>query len=196
MGKRWAPWFLGEKGMDFAGFITKMRRKADKRDMDMKAKKNPRGNQQGFTITEMLIVLILIAIITGIAYGAFHRMAINSNLRTAARDIASDFALLKQRAMAESRMYQLTVTIPGSYTLEQCTTQDNPCPSWTKIQVKNLSDFGTGIIFTGTTSPTLYSFQARGTATAGTIDLTNSRNSTATVSINATGRASVAFVMQ
>ena len=173
-----------------------MRRKFDKQDMEMEGKKNPGSNQRGFTLLEIIIVVILILIICGIAFQGFNRMSINSNLRTAARDIAANFALLKQRAMAESRLYQLTVTVPNSYTLQQCADQSNPCVSWTTIQVKNLADYGNGIIFTGSTSPTLYSIQARGIATAGTIDLTNSRNSTATISINPTGRASVAFAMQ
>jgi len=187
---------LKGSGMDLASLFTKMSRKSDKQDMKMEEKKNPGSNQRGFTLLEIIIVVILILIICGIAFQGFNRMSINSNLRTAARDIAANFALLKQRAMAESRMYQLTVTVPNSYTLQQCADQSNPCVSWTTIQVKNLADYGNGIIFTGSTSPTLYSIQARGIATAGTIDLTNSRNSTATISINPTGRASVAFAMQ
>ena len=184
---------LKGSGMDLASLFTKMSRKSDKQDMKMEGKKNPGSNQRGFTLLEIIIVVILILIICGIAFQSFNRMSINSNLRTAARDIAANFALLKQRAMAESRLYQLTVTVPNSYTLQQCADQSNPCVSWTTIQVKNLADYGNGIIFTGSTSPTLYSIQARGIATAGTIDLTNSRNSTATISINPTGRASVAF---
>lgn len=83
--------------------------------MEMEGKKNLRSSQQGFTLLEMLIVLILIFIVCGISYAAFNRMAVNSDLRTAARDIASDFQLARQRAMAEST--PLTITFnPGNHT--------------------------------------------------------------------------------
>jgi len=151
-----------------------------------KKKKNLRSNQRGFTLPEMLMVLILITIICGIFYAAFNRMGVNSELRTAARDIASDFQLARQRAMAEST--PLTITFnPGihTYTVPQLGGG---------TLTKTLASYGGGITITNAAIV----FQPRGTTNSppGVIVLINSRASTATISINSTGRANVTFAMQ
>jgi prepilin-type N-terminal cleavage/methylation domain-containing protein len=173
-------------------FFTKTGRKADKRDMEMegkKKKKNLRSNQRGFTLPEMLMVLILITIICGISYGAFHRMGVNSELRTAARDIASDFQLARQRAMAENT--PLTITFnSGNHTYTV------PTPGGGTL-TKNLADYGGAITINSITIPgTAVAFLPRGTTQqVGTVVLINSRASTATININSTGRANVTFEM-
>jgi prepilin-type N-terminal cleavage/methylation domain-containing protein len=186
----WVPQLLRGNGMDLAGFFTKMRRKADKKDMEMKGKKNLRSNQQGFTFPEMLIVLILITIISAISYGAFRRMGVNSDLRTAARDIASDFQLARQRAMAENT--NLTITFnPGNHTY----TVPQPGGG---ILTKTMASYGGAITINSITIPgAAVVFQPRGTTTSppGDIILINSRASTATINIIATGRANVTFEM-
>ena len=176
--------------MDLARFFTKMRRKADKKDMEMKGKKNLRSNQQGFTFPEMLIVLILITIISAISYGAFRRMAVNSDLRTAARDIASDFQLARQRAMAESTTLTITFdTGNNTYTVPK---------AGGGTLTKTLASYGGGITINNITTDAAIGFQPRGTTTSppGEIVLTNSRASTATININSTGRANATFAMQ
>jgi competence protein ComGD len=191
MGKRGNPWFLGEKGMDLAAFIKKKRRKADERNMEMKVKKNPRSNQLGFTFPEMLIVLILIAIVAGIGYGAFSRMAVNSSLRTAARDIASDFQLARQRAMAENT--NLTITFDSAnhtYTVPQ---------AGGGTLTKSLASYSASIIFTNVnlSGGNSIVFLPRGTTQQwGNLALQNNRGSTATITVNSTGRANVQFAMQ
>jgi len=177
--------------MDLAEFFSKMRRITDKRDMEMKAKKNPGSNQLGFTFPEMLIVLILIAIIAGIAYGAFNRMAVNSNLRTAARDIASDFQLARQRAMAENTNLTITFdSVNHTYTVPQ---------AGGGTLTKNLASYSAGIIFTNVDllGGNTIVFQPRGTTQQwGNVALQNNRGSTATIAVNSTGRANVQFAMQ
>ena len=177
--------------MDLAGFFTKMRRKSDKQDMKMKGKKNLRSNQHGFTFPELLIVLILIVIVCGISYGTFNRMGINSSLRTAARDIASDFQLARQRAMAENN--PLTITFdPGNHTYTV------PTPSG-GAQIKTLASYGGGITINSINIPgSAVVFAPRGTTTSplGDIVLINQRGSIATINVNATGRANVTFAMQ
>jgi len=176
--------------MDLAGFFTKMRRKADKRDMEMEGKKNLRSSQQGFTFPEMLMVLILIIIVCGISYAAFNRMGVNSGLRTAARDIASDFQLARQRAMAESTPLTITFNAGNhTYTVPQLGGG---------TLTKTLASYGGGITINNITTNAAIVFQPRGTTNSppGVIVLINSRASTATISINSTGRANVTFAMQ
>ena len=128
----------------------------------MEEKKEIKRDQRGFTLIEMLIVLILIIIVAGISYGAFNRMGINSFLRTAARDIASDFQLARQRAMAENN--PLTITFdPGNHTYTV------PTPSG-GAQIKTLASYGGGITINSINIPgSAVVFAPRGTTTSTSI---------------------------
>ena len=153
-------------------------------------KKNLRSNQGGFTLPEMLMVLILLMIVLGISYGSFRRMMVNSDLRTAARDIASEFQIARQRAMTEntaltitfdSGNHTYTVPQPGGGTLTKALAAYAG-----GIKIDSISILGQAV-------PIL----PRGTTQQpGIIVLRNIRNSTATININSTGRANVTFAMQ
>ena len=171
-------------------FFTKMGRKADKRNMEMEGKKNLRSNQRGFTLPEMLVVLILITIICGISYGVFHQMGENSELRTAARDIASDFQLARQRAMTENTTLTITFN-SGNHTYTV------PQPGGGTL-TKTLADYGRGITIDSISIPgQAVAILPRGTTQQwGIIVLRNIRDSKATININSTGRANVTFAMQ
>lgn len=153
----------------------------------------------GVTLIELIIAIAIFAIVAGIAYPMFQRIAINNNLKTAARDLASDFANMKERSIAEYRMHRITLNLgSNTYTLQQCGNQGAPCNGWNQMFVKNLRDVAPDIVFdAGNTNQVDFFFQGRGTMTpAGTIALTNSRNSTARITINITGRSSVQFNLQ
>jgi prepilin-type N-terminal cleavage/methylation domain-containing protein len=153
----------------------------------------------GITLIELLITIAVFAIIAGIAYPMFQRIAINNNLKTAARDLASDFANMKERSIAEYRMHRITLNLgANTYTLQECANQGAPCNGWNPMFVKNLGDVASDIVFdAGNTNQVDFFFQGRGTMTPmGTIGLTNSRNSTARITINITGRSSVQFNLQ
>ena len=153
----------------------------------------------GVTLIELLTTIAILTIVAGIAYPSFQQYAINNNLKAATRDLASDFANMKERSIAEYRMHRITLDLgTNSYTLQQCNNQGAPCNGWNQMFVKNLSANAADIRFdAGTTNQVDFFFQGRGTLTpAGTIGLTNSRNSTARITLNITGRSSVQFVLQ
>jgi prepilin-type N-terminal cleavage/methylation domain-containing protein len=156
------------------------------------------GTRKAFTVVELVITLAILGIVAAIAIPAFQRYAINGNLKAAARDITSDVALLTERAVAENRMYRITLDVgSNSYTLRQCNALGSPCPSWAPMQVKNFMGSESDISFDpGATPVTDYFFQARGTVTNGSLVLRNSRGSTATITINVTGRQNVQFNLQ
>jgi Tfp pilus assembly protein FimT len=149
---------------------------------------------------ELMIVVCMLALISAIGGLILHNYTLNRNLRTAARDIASDLALYKERAVSENITYQIAfdTTAPGSYTIQ----------SVVGVVVTNLTTkspsllFGSGIRIVGATfgagaSPTVI-FNPRGTVSplGGGLDgvvLQNSRNSQATITVNLTGRTYVTF---
>jgi len=163
----------------------------------------------GFTLTEVMIVLGLLAIVSAIGYPLLQRTVINGNLRSAARDLIGDFNHQKQRAMsgdtaaAGSRVHRISLSLgTNSYTLQRCTGTTTPCNDWENLQVKNLSAFGNDIVFDpGSTNPTTFDFHPRGMVTfldetEGKIALKNNRESTATITTNLAGRTFVDFNMQ
>jgi len=155
----------------------------------------------GFTLVELIITLAILGIVAGIAYPMFQRYAINGNLKTAIRDIGSDFARLKEMAIsgdaALGGVYMYRISIVGnSYQLQRCNTPGSSCTAWTTIQTKNLSGYANDIVFTTGTSATVYTFQTRGTLNSGQIELTNSRGSTGRIIINFSGRTRIEFTLQ
>jgi prepilin-type N-terminal cleavage/methylation domain-containing protein len=150
----------------------------------------------GLTLIELMIVIALIAIVCGIAYPSFQRFAINSNLRTATRDLVADLARLKENSIAESRMYRLLINLGNNnYTLQRCGNEGSVCNGWeAPFITKNLNSVAADIVFNaGNTTETDFRFQTRGTMTPGTVQITNRLNTTGTITVNITGRASVQF---
>jgi Tfp pilus assembly protein PilE len=141
---------------------------------------------------ELMIVIIIIGIVAGIAYPSFNRMTVNGNLRTAAREIMSDIASLKEGGMAHNTQYSMIFnTGTNSYTIPRL-------PDGALI-TKTPSSFGQGIRLTGAAfgSGSTIAFLTRGTLQQpGNIVLTNSRGSTATITCNISGRTYVQFAMQ
>jgi len=143
---------------------------------------------KGFSLAELLIVIAIIGILAAVAGYSWQRYVTNSNLRTAARDIASDFSLAKENAIKESRNYTITFDVgANSYTMAPAGTTKSPATFGSDIRL-TLASFG----FTGP----VITFQSRGTASAGRVALTNGRGSTANVVVNITGKNYVEFAMQ
>ncbi len=156
--------------------------------------------EKGFTLVELMITVAIIGIMTLIAVPAFQRHAINANLKSAARDIASDFLLLKGRAVSENTEYQIDFDATNdNYEIKRWDTGTSVFVSLAPAQVKGVKNFGEDINITSAVfgAGNKATFKTRGTVTPlGTVQLTNSRNSTATITVNITGRTYVSFIMQ
>jgi len=150
-------------------------------------------NRRGFSLIELIIVIAILGIMGTIAASTFQSYVNNSNLRTAARDMASDMANTKQRAVSEGLTYRITISTGGnSYTI----TRVNADGTTTDMATKLPTVFGANLTINSTNyTSNMITFQPRGTTSAGSVVLRNSRNSTATITSNTTGRTHVTFVI-
>lgn len=139
-----------------------------------------------------MIVIGLMAILGSLAAYSWPRYVDNTNLKAAAREVMADMALAKQKATSEGVQYRLTFTAgAGNYTIS--------ASPFSTVQTKSLTAFGNGLSVQSVSFTSgQITFLPRGTLSGGTgtVVLRNGRNSTATITINFTGRTYVAFAMQ
>ncbi len=146
-------------------------------------------SHKGFTLIEIMIAMALIGILATIATHSWNTYINKANLRTAAREIASDISTMKQKAVANSAttysiVFNKTNAEDTFYTLSDGGT-------------KRMSTFGRGIVFTAfpnSGSEYTLNFLSRGTLSSiGTINLQNSEGWKATIRFTITGRVYVDF---
>ncbi len=149
-------------------------------------KKGRMDSQKGVTLLETLMVIIILIVVAAIAVPGFRKMATNGNLKAAAKDIMSDFASARERAISENVNYSIVFDQGNNrYTVTGLTNPKSPAHVASDISISAVS-FGT--------SPLV--FQARGTTSPPgdkTISLANGRGSTATITLGTAGRIYVQY---
>ena len=168
---------------------------------------NTRSNSQlGFSLVEMLIALAIVAILGTIAIPMFSGYVDNRDLKSAARDITGDIFETKQRAISSGNFFRIDFDVANNnYSIQQCDANNNDASCVVQL-TKTPSAFRndiqlTNAAFSGAV-PTRITFQPRGTVDAGAgasnagVVLTNGRTSSATVSVNLTGRTYVTWILQ
>jgi prepilin-type N-terminal cleavage/methylation domain-containing protein len=167
---------------------------------------------KGYTIVELLIVIVIIGIMLVVASFSWQKYVANSNLKTGARKVAADFALYRARAIAEGRDYTITINIQpnNNYTIYAPATggtggllEYNPAPvtpTDTPTDASQTQDAQiTAVDFT---TCSIIRFTARGLVEHcavkpaaqndyGTVTLTNRRGSKVPVEIDSRGRVDV-----
>jgi len=149
------------------------------------------GNKRGFSLVELMVTVGLFSLLCLAVFPNILRFAENGNLRAATRDITTDIATMKETAMNRGADCQITFnTGANSFTLttpDGTNTVKTPTAFSPDIVITNANFFGGG--------QTLI-FESRGTARNGTVILTNNRGSTATITVNITGKTYAVFTMQ
>ena len=157
--------------------------------MKRTGRKRIMNSQRGFTLVEGVVVFAIIAIVAAIAVPGFRKMAINGNLKAAAKDIMSDFASVREMALSQSQNYSFVFDQSNNrYTVPGLANPKSPAYFASDIHITAVS-FGTNPLI----------FQTRGTTMPPgdkTISLTNGRGSTATITIGTAGRIYVQYSLQ
>jgi type IV fimbrial biogenesis protein FimT len=115
--------------------------------------------QQGFTMIELMITIVIISILVGLAIPGFSRWLPNYRLRGAARDLYSNLQLAKAGAIKDRAQWAVRFTSATSYEVwswrdpgstDPAAATNNQWDSFsagddTLIKTVNLSDYGNGI---------------------------------------------------
>lgn len=155
-------------------------------------------SRKGFSLIELIIVIGLISILSAVALFGWQAYRNNANLRTAARDIATDIANTKQKVVSEGVQYRITFsTAANNYIIERGTATGAP---YVTVDTKSPTTAGAGsglsITSANFSGASQVLFFSRGTLSFGTVVLQNSKGSQATITVNQAGKTHVQFVMQ
>jgi type II secretion system protein H len=153
----------------------------------------PMKKDKGFTLLEMLVVVAIIGIVSAIAVPNMFSFAAGMRLRSASRDLYSNFQMTRIKAIRLNTRLAIRFTTSG-YQVENCGV-DNNCTATTTtdnttIKTVNMSQEYPGVSITGKTS-TLVEFNSEGTSTAGTTTLTNSKGTSSVVTVALSGRIKI-----
>jgi prepilin-type N-terminal cleavage/methylation domain-containing protein len=151
--------------------------------------KGSMNHQKGFTMLEGVMVFAIIAIVAAIAVPQFRKMAINGNLKAAGKDIISDFASMRGRAISENQNYSIVFDqTKNNYTVPGLAQPKSPAYFARDISISAIN-FGTGSTLTFQTRGTIYP----ASPASKTLTLINGRGSTATITTTTTGRVYVQY---
>ena len=158
---------------------------------------SPRGrrmdDREGFSLIEMVIVIAILGIVATFAVPAFQNYVRNRNLKTAAQEIASEFFVTRERSLSENNTYQIVFDSgTNQYSVQQ--------PPGTNITTKKIAASASAqdgiVIDTSIANALIFTFQPRGTISSGTINLKNSINSRAAITVNFPSRTYVVYNLQ
>jgi prepilin-type N-terminal cleavage/methylation domain-containing protein len=159
------------------------------------------GSHRGFSLIEIFVVICIIAIMAALSMPSMSNFIANRELKNATRDIVGEFFEFKERALSESRVFQIAFDVDSnSYTIQRCRDIGAHCESkvFEDIATRNMSAFKGNIKIehaafgTGST----IRFQTRGTANPGSVRLKNRLESEARVVVNITGRTRVEWALK
>lgn len=142
---------------------------------------------KGFTLVEMMVVIAIVAILSAIAIPNLFSFAAGMKLRSASRDLYSNFQQARIKAIRHNSRWAIRFNASG-YQVENCGA-DNSCTVVTDntiVKTVNMSKEYPGVSIINT-SNVLVEFNSEGFSTAGTTALANSKG-TASVAVALTGR--------
>lgn len=148
---------------------------------------------KGFTLMEMMVALGIFAILTAVVTSQFIIFARNNALQSAARELAGDIQLVKQRAKADSTAYTLQFTSNTTYTYQFINVNTGIAEPPVVKNVTTVVPNYTDITFAQNFPGGLVNCTSRGTISWGTVTLTNSRGSTVSIAVAPTWRLNVVY---
>jgi prepilin-type N-terminal cleavage/methylation domain-containing protein len=135
-------------------------------------------NSRGFSLVELLVVVSLVFLLSGMAIPSIRKSVGSSRLRAAATLLASEISYARTIAVSRNAVFQVQFNVAaGTYQIVDPADTQNP----PRIR-KRLEN---GVSFAN--SPGLLRFHPRGNADSSTIQLRNEFNEFVTISVETSG---------
>ncbi len=93
-------------------------------------------NQDGFSLTELYIVIIIVAIMAAIAIPCFTKMIPQIRLNGAVRQIIEDFMWTRSQAVSKKNSFIVDIKSPIEYKIFDDKNNNNSCDpnEWNKVK--------------------------------------------------------------
>jgi prepilin-type N-terminal cleavage/methylation domain-containing protein len=145
-----------------------------------------RCNLAGFSLLELVVVIALLGIITGVGLPYYQSFTVSLQLQGAARDLTSDLRYAQQQAVTTQNNYQVVFDINQNlYTVENASSG---------LLIKSRAIKSPISLESTTLASSTAVFNATGAAiSSGNVILSNSNGRHATIDIKPSGYAQISF---
>jgi len=92
----------------------------------------------GFTLTELIIVMVIMGLLLSIASLNFHDWQIKSQIERQTRELYTDINTARTESIYRKLTHRITFQ-PGSYVLKRYSSENEPSTAGTVLLTKNLS---------------------------------------------------------
>lgn len=145
-------------------------------------------NRKGFTLLELMIVIMLIGIIAAIALPGFQGWMVKNRLNGAARQVMTELMETRSKAVSRNNRFRVFFINDHQYTILDDQNNNNVADTGESTLTRDIQTDYYDVHFTATANPIFY---PRGTAFGTTVTLTNVTGGEKRVTVSTAGRIKI-----